>query len=218
MNSRENLKIIVSSFLVILTILFGVYIFTFRNEISNKIYEISKKPENEKKVERLVIDSPAGKLEDFEKQDSEKRLAEEKKEVPEDKARYDFLDSKMKDTYDAPVIEKSVQNKEKSGIDPVRKKEELLADDSSEKRVNDLEAIAESSEKKGVKKTAPRKKLNKYSKKKKKRSIKKNIHRRISGLERRISRMEKKLGINSKKNTSLEKRIKRLERKMKNLE
>ena len=80
--NRENFKIILSAVLVVLIILLGIYIFIFRNELSDKIQEISKKKETEQKMENLILekDKPEVKLKDLEKITKENR---ELSQIPE---------------------------------------------------------------------------------------------------------------------------------------
>jgi len=76
--NRENLKIIVSAVLIVLVFILGIYVFIFRNELSDKIQELGKRQETEKKIENLILDSknPEVRLEDLEK--LEQNVAAEK--------------------------------------------------------------------------------------------------------------------------------------------
>lgn len=221
MNNRENLKIILSALLVILIISFGVYVFIFRNELTNKINEISKvvgedkdlqklSADKEQKVERLVLekDKPSPNLEDFEKLAKSAKEAEKKKIEP------------------LPLEDKAASPNESTAKNQLNK--EKFVDrykDQQRNDLNDSDAGEKSQknefndQKRPKKSIKPKTKHSKVHTQKKKRKHKKSSKKNTkSALEKRVIRMEKKIGLSNKKNMTLEKRIKRLENKVNALE
>ncbi|MCE9501903.1 MAG: hypothetical protein K8R21_15595, partial [Leptospira sp.] len=57
--NRESIKIIVTGIIAVILLSIGIYAFIYRNELSGKIQDISKKPDQTEKVDRLILPPPA---------------------------------------------------------------------------------------------------------------------------------------------------------------
>lgn len=58
MGFKHTLKVIVSTLIVVVLILMGIYAFIYRNEISKKILSIGQKSKSEEKYEKVTTVNP----------------------------------------------------------------------------------------------------------------------------------------------------------------
>ncbi|MCP5500697.1 MAG: hypothetical protein H7A25_12385 [Leptospiraceae bacterium] len=221
MGFKHTLKVIVSTLIVVVLILMGIYAFIYRNEISKKILSIGQKSKSEEKYEKVTTVNPE-KMKSPESTSNSSEAKDKKNNSPnsekaEDTKKENKQTNKKLLGEDIPFLDYETKENRKEPK-TVEKKKVDYSQNLPPEAENTETTVKTKQAKKTKYSTVHKSRKKAYKKyKKKNRKHKRTRSRRVSRsktakLEKRVQFLEKQLGLKPSKKMNLDERILRLEK------